>query len=396
MRPPVLILGQGLTLLGVVRCFGRAGIPAFVLTGPDRLARRSRWYREFPAVAIPPNGYQALAGVLSNMPIDRAVLVPCSDPWAIAVGKLDPNLAARFTSVVSPPEVVATLVDKGRFGQALQAADVPHPRTRAIASASDLAAIADEDLDGCFLKPRSSVDFYDVFKKKACAFRGRVEAGELLARIQAENLEVLLQEFIPGPADRHYFVDGLVARDGGFTVLFARRRLRIYPPRFGNSTAMISVPLDDVRGAIESLEILAPAIGLRGIFSAEFKHDHRDDRFKLLEINPRPWWYVEYAATCHADVCVPAYHDAIGLPPVAARPYRVGVRLAYPYYDLMAWHEQVPGTEPALLKLLRSWIGATQPEWRLDDPWPGLMATTDVLRHWLARRMARLRRGDRT
>ena len=36
-----------------------------------------------------------------------------------------------------------------------------------------------------------------------------------------------------------------------FGAAIARRRLRIYPPRFGNSTSMYSVPLDDVRGAVE-------------------------------------------------------------------------------------------------------------------------------------------------
>jgi D-aspartate ligase len=389
MPAPVLILGQGLTLLGTVRCFGRARVPAYVLTGPDPLAGSSRWFRAWPSATLPPYGYDELPAALAQLDLERAVLVPCSDRWAAAVGRLGPGLEERFPSVVAPPAVIETLVDKGRFGRALQAAGVPHPRTFEVAAPEDLAAIPDEVLAGGFLKPRDSVAFFGAFGLKAFDFQGRAEATAALARSQAAGLTMLLQEYIPGPADRHYFIDGVVARAGGFSVLFARRRLRIHPPRFGNSTSMTSVPLEEVRDAVESLETLAPRLGLRGIFSAEFKHDPRDGRFKLIEVNPRPWWYVEYAATCGADVCVPAYRDALGLPVPAARPYRVGVRLVYPYYDWPAWRQSAT----SLSGMLRFWIGATQPEWRRDDPWPAITSLAGLARGWVARRLPGRFRG---
>jgi D-aspartate ligase len=385
MSAPVLLLGQGLTLLGAVRCFGRARIPAYVLTLPGPLAEASRWYRKWPSTTLAPYGYDDLSGVLSRLAVEHAVLVPCSDPWAVAVGRLDGELAARFPSVVASPAVIETLIDKGRFGRLLRESEIPHPRTFEVKAPADLAAIPDEVLDGGFLKPRDSVAFFDAFNQKAFDYQGRAEAETLLGRTHARGLEMLLQEYVPGSADRHYFVDGVVARGGGFLVLFARRRLRIYPPRFGNSSAMVSVPLDEVSGAVDSLEKLAPRVGLRGIFSAEFKLDPRDGGFKLIEVNPRPWWYVEFAATCGADVCVPAYRDALGLPAMPARPYRVGVRLVYPYYDWPAGRHE--GTSFA--ELFRFWLGATQPEWRPDDPWPAVTTAARLARGWVARRLPR-------
>ena len=56
----------------------------------------------------------------------------------------------------------------------------------------------------------------------------------------------------------------------------------------------------------------AQAVSYRGIFSAEFKCDDRDGFFKILEVNARPWWYVEAAACAGMDVCSMAYHDALG------------------------------------------------------------------------------------
>lgn len=387
MTVPVLILGQGLTLLGTVRCFGRAGVPAYVLSGPDPLAGRSRWFRRLPAAGSAPPGYDQLPAVLGRLPLERAILVPCSDPWATAVTHLAPGLAARFPAVVGGAEAIDTLTDKGRFAHALQAAGVPHPGTFAVTAPDDLAPIPDDVLANGFLKPRDSVACYRAFERKAFDFHGRAEAAATLARTQAAGLSMMLQEYVPGPVDRHIFIDGLVARDGRFAVLFARRRLRIHPPRFGNSTAMVSIPLDDVGAAVASLAALAPTIGLRGIFSAEFKHDPRDGRFKLLEINPRPWWFVEFAATCGADVCLPAYRDTLGLALPPPPRYRVGVRLVYPYHDWPAWRRRAPGSGPTLAGLLRSWVTATQPEWRRDDPWPGIASLAGLAQGWVARRI---------
>ena len=43
--------------------------------------------------------------------------------------------------------------------------------------------------------------------------------------------------------------------------------------------------------------------------------------FKILEINARPWWYVELASRCGVDVCTMSYRDAFG----SARHKRYGV-----------------------------------------------------------------------
>ena len=116
-------------------------------------------------------------------------------------------------------------------------------------------------------------------------------------------MSVVLQEYIPGSFTEHYFVDGYVDRAGQIKALFARRRLRIYPPDFGNSTAMVSVALARSAQAVDSVRRVLGAVGYHGIFSAEFKRDPRDGQFKLLEVNTRPWWFIDFAVRCGVDVC---------------------------------------------------------------------------------------------
>ena len=77
------------------------------------------------------------------------------------------------------------------------------------------------------------------------------------------------------------------------------------------------------------------AVGYRGIFSGEFKRDPRDGRFKLLEINTRPWWFIDFAVRCGVDVCRMAYDDAQGLPVTAVSEYKVGVYVRLPLLRLL-------------------------------------------------------------
>jgi predicted ATP-grasp superfamily ATP-dependent carboligase len=144
----------------------------------------------------------------------------------------------------------------------------------------------------------------------------------------------------------------------------------MYPPDFGNSSYMVSVPLEEVSDAVSTLRVLFETAGYRGIFSAEFKLDERDGRFKILEVNARPWWYIQFAAECGVDVVEMAYCDALGLelPPVP--PYKVGTRLVFAYYDFQALKEARGSAIGMLSGIARSWPLARTPIFAWDDPGP--------------------------
>ena len=222
------------------------------------------------------------------------------------------------------------------------------------------------------MKTRHSQAFARTFGCKALLFRDQDEALARWRNAQEAGFEMVLQEYIPGPPTAHYFLDGFVDRAGEIRARFARRRLRMDPPDFGNSTAMISVPLEEVSGATKSLDRLLTAVGYRGIFSAEFKRDERDGKFKILEVNTRAWWYVEFATNCGVNVCGMACRDARGLPVESVMSYDVGARCVYPYHDWGARKHLSKEARPSLRTLLGFWVGATQPIFRWDDPLPAL------------------------
>jgi predicted ATP-grasp superfamily ATP-dependent carboligase len=161
----------------------------------------------------------------------------------------------------------------------------------------------------------------------------------------------------------------------------------MYPPRFGNSSYMVTVPATEARQAVDSITRLLGALNYRGVFSAEFKQDPRDNLFKLLEVNARPWWFVEFAASCGVNVVEMAYRDALGLPVADAFDYEVGKRLSHPYYDWYACRSEYSGTLRATVVWLRSMAGAEQPVFKWSDPRPGVSEAARLVSGFLSRRL---------
>ena len=112
--PPALILGTGLTVLGVLRCLGRVGIPAVCLSADADFESRSRWY--VSAGTDVENWVSApdLALVLETLPYERAVLIPCSDHWTSEFTRLPDSLRDRYRTALPSFETIERLIDNHR------------------------------------------------------------------------------------------------------------------------------------------------------------------------------------------------------------------------------------------------------------------------------------------
>jgi D-aspartate ligase len=388
-RTSVLILGSGITALGVLRTLSEADADAIALPDVDQVTRRSRWFRAGPSVlsGMKPD---ALPHALESLPVPT-VLMACSDLWVRTVAALPAEIRIRYPASVAPVEALDLLVDKARFGGTLDRLGLPHPATRVMKSAADLDLISDSVLQRSFLKPVHSQQFFARFGVKAFRIADRSSAQDRLRECLGAGFQMMLQEYIPGPPTNHYFIDGFVDREGVVRAIFARRRLRMSPPDFGNSTLMISVPLNETGDASATLRTLFTDIGYRGIFSAEFKRDPRDDVFNLIEVNARPWWYVEFASRCGVNVCALAMRDALGEPIETISDYAVGRRCVFPYYDLQAVRVERSAGRLGLLGWAQSWLGPYQPIFRWSDPLPAVGEIAALIDTRL-RRVAKLRR----
>ena len=376
-------LGSGVTLLGVLRILAKDGVDVVAVPDAEGPSSRSRFWRPGPA---------SLSGLTPDRLVDAlsclttgTVLIPCADSWVRALSRLTPEIRSRYPASVAPPEALEVLVDKGLFSARLAKLGLPHPRTCPVGPNDDIDAVLRTGSHAWFLKPTDSQRFFARFKVKAFHVTTHDEVRARLDDCWRAGLQVVLQEYIGGPATNHYFVDGFVDRDGVVRARFARRRLRIYPSDFGNSTLMVSVPTTEVEGALRTLDVLLGDLRYRGIFSAEFKRDERDGLLKILEVNARAWWYVEFAARCGIDVCALSILDAQGEAVPTLTDYALGRRCVYPYYDYSAIREAAAAGQLTVLRGLSSWVGAYQAVFRWSDPWPAWGATLEILGRRLTR-----------
>jgi D-aspartate ligase len=394
MMTPAVVVGSGLGALGALRLLTRAGVPVYSLSAAPSFESRSRWFRPLPGVRETLADGAPLARLLEASSLERGVLLPCSDSSLSAASELPPRLAARFPSSTPSPAVVAQLTSKAKFAALLDAIDIPRPRTLIVDDSSDLERFANGQFLDVFLKPVESSRFMQRYGVKAWRVRDLADARAQLARARADGHPVVVQEYVPGPVSNHFLIDGFACANGEVHALFARRRLRMHPPEFGDSTHMISVPLSEAEPAVQSLRAILAAIRYRGIFSAEFKVDARDGTFKILEINARIWIYVEFAGRCGVDVCTMAYRDALGMPLGDVPAYRSGARLVSPYTDLAAAHYAWSRRQLGTGAWLRSWFGAQQPQFNWTDPAPAVRDWCDISYRALRRVLRRSSRAS--
>lgn len=381
--PAAVVMGGGVTGLGTLRSLRLAGIPAYVACPPHDLATRSRWYRPVPGAAgWDGNVGPETAAILRALPLEQAVLIPCMDDAAIWVADLPgTELGQRFLVSSSPRRALEILQDKAQFAAFLDGTDIPHPRTVPLRSLADIDTLAFEDFDEVFLKPVNSQKFSQVVGRKALWAESRNEATRLWKKLQTYGLDVMVQEYVPGPPTEHYFLDGFRDRHGTVTGLLARRRLRIYPRDFGNSSYSQSIPLTEVAPAEADLRRLLEKLEYRGIFSAEFKRDARDGQFRILEVNIRVWWFVEFAASCGINVCKMAYDDARGEPvETVSRQYPVGAGCICFPNDVKNMLRSRRHERESCWRIIGQWSRAHFLAFRLDDPLPGVFASAISIR----------------
>jgi D-aspartate ligase len=377
-RVPALVFGADVTALAVLRALGRDAVPVFVAGSRPKLVTRSRWYRPVPGDALDEtsDGERA-ARYLEASPFPRAVLFPCSDHWALALASLPDRAAAAYPAVVAPLETLRVLVDKSRFAEATTRLGVPAPRTLPVVGVETLAAIEEAELPNFFLKPSDSQQFAKRFGVKGLQLTGRTRAADLVRQLTGEGFELVLQEYLPGPATDHVFLDGYVDRAGVMRACLARRRMRMFPPHLGNSTLSVTMPLSEAGDAVASLQRLFEGMEFTGLFDAEFKYDARDGRFKILEVNARPWWQLGLSEACGLGLTVMAYRDALGLPLAPAARYPVGHAWVNPVPDLRAWWGRGAGGHAGGVPV-RSWLGGANAVFSWDDPMPAVEALARV------------------
>ena len=367
-----IVLGSDVTALGTIRSLHRFGVSTLFSNRCDGFASWSRYKSGVSGLPSQTVEAKNLAAWLNALTLENAVLMPCSDPWVRSVAQLDALTCQRFRRWTPAPDIVEAFLDKDRFRAMLEELGLPHPRSFFLDRNKAGANVPDKIFESAFLKPLDSSAFFSAFGVKGFHARSKKECLQRAARAWDKDIDLLVQQYISGPPSNHYFIDGYRPMQCGEPHYLARRRLRMFPADLGNSTHMVSVPLEVVSTAILTLESIFRRTGFHGIFSAEFKLDQNDGLLKILEVNIRPWWYVDFADRCGLHACGYACLDAVGLKLPPNQPYAIGKYCSYARQDLEAYRTSKDRGFVTLLCMIKSWLRSSHPVFDWRDPLPAI------------------------
>ncbi len=370
----VILLGSDFKALGVIRSLGQRGIPCMVIDNHPRSAwfsryviRHFRWHSQMDDDAF----VSFLLNIGKKYHLEQWVLFPTQDEVVQLVSCNASQLSQLYRLVTQDWNVVQWANDKRLTYRMAQETGVPCPKTAYPTTEDELAAL--EIAFPVIIKPAISVKLQYATRLKALPANSRAELltqyRRALETISPD--EVMVQEIIPGDGRTQYSV-AVFCQEGRILTGMTARRTRQYPIDYGLGSSFVeavSVPI-----LFELAEKLLLHMRVSGMVEVEFKYDQRDQQYKLLDINVRPWGWHTLCIACGLDFPYLQYCAALGLeqPSLPSKP-RYDHHWVRMLTDIPAGIQEIRAGMTTPYAYVRSLFGKTAfsvLDWR--DPMPAL------------------------
>jgi len=307
----IVTTGTTPNALGVIRDFGRRGIPVFYLDSERHsMVKYSKYITQrlkFPSTRQSESAFIDALLEYGSRSESRLMIIPTGDRDLLALSKYSKKLEPFYYFSLPPFETVRKLVNKKEFYQLLAAMKIAHPLTYLPKDFDELRAIGREIGYPFIVKPAYSAQFQEEFGRKCRLIYSSEALDSATERMKGKNIEAMIQEIVPG--EELYSFYTYFNQESNPIAICGYDKLRQYPPNFGSGSLCRSA----LRPAPVNLAVqLLKAIGYRGIAEAEFIRDPRDGEYKLLEINARTTRQNRLPPECGVDVEYIAYLDTIG------------------------------------------------------------------------------------
>ena len=355
--PAILFGGGSINALGVTRNLGRNRIKVYYVDEEKNEAVFSRYCKKsfiLPGIHGDSGRLRDFLAKFKKEISSSAVVFSGSDIFCLNLSSLKDEMVDDFHFVLPSKEIVETLVNKKKFYQSLDKHMIPHPTTYFPECFDDVKRISKNVDYPVYVRPSISQIFAKRFHKKGFIAKSEQELIRCCALAVRSRIDFMIQEIIPGPAMNLFGLCGYFNKNADPLGLFAYRRLREWPHKFGTNSLIESVSISDISRLKDLTVNYLHSVGYYGLMEAEFKKDPRDGDFKFLEVNARSWWQNSFPTKCGINLVLMAYLDAIGNEPDYEENYKAGVKWIYFLNDLRSVIEMLRNKEITILEWLSS------------------------------------------
>jgi len=297
---------------------------------------------------------------------DKIVLIPTSDAHLLAFVRQWKHLSAYFYPLFELNlDTLNRCLDKTKVIELAETSRVPIPRSIVSPSAGDRT----HDLRfPIIVKPdiRSGPEAIaaNIFRLRTCHTKGDVENAA--AELEAKGFSFVVQEYIPGDDDTLYTV-GLYANKGEVLACFTGRKLRQFPPAFGECSYGEIVSEQKI---VDYALQLMSASKYTGIAQIEFKQYKGE--YYLIEINPRIWSWASLSVVAGVDLVWAGYRHTVSNKKEKMMQNIWNGKWSYLREDIRS--DKLRDSPTGILRILwQSLTADSHSIWSASDPLPGIV-----------------------
>ncbi len=275
--------------LGAIRSLGRAGVAAYSMT-EDRFtpAAVSRFAAgHFVARTRGTEPEATLLDLLTDLGrrIGRpTVVVATDDEAAVFVAEHAADLAEWFITPCIAAGLPRRLASKRGLSEICAERTVPTAAASFPTTMAEIDALAASGTFPMIVKNRAAFERLRTPMVGGTLLVHGADELRDLAATWSRPFAVIVQEYLPEESSDDWIFQGYFDAAARPVVAFTGVKLRSWPPHAGPTTRAISVANTEVA----RLSIgLVRDLGYRGIVDLDWRLDHRDGRYKLLDFNPR-------------------------------------------------------------------------------------------------------------
>ena len=282
----VIIISTHNTGLGLIRIFGESQIPVIALYYDKKdMGYVSKFVKKSIYVPHPEKEKVNFINKLLELKelYRGSLLIPADDSSVVTVSKNKKMLQDYFEVAISDWSLAEKFINKKYTYEIAESIGIPTPKSLVPESLEDVKAFSREINYPTMIKPSQSHLFFDIFKVKMFKVHSYEELLSSYKKAVKHNLEVIIQEYIPGDETNGANYNSYYYDDNSL-IEFTSKKVRLSPRESGAPSVVISKDIPEIK---EMSRKLLREMNFCGYSCTEFKRDVRDGIYKLMEVNGR-------------------------------------------------------------------------------------------------------------
>jgi len=385
--PGVIIIGDHVQSLNLIRSFGRRNIPTYLLHNKNICIARFSRYSKFikiPSVNSDSLFLDFLIKLAGKKQVMNWILMPTNDKFVYFLSKHKRILEKYYKIPVPMLDTIKFAYNKKLTYLICKKNNIPTPTTFLPEGLEDLSSIIKDIKLPAIIKPAVSSHFYQKTKVKVFPVSSKDELLQKYKKASAiiDASEIMIQEVIPGGPEFVYNFSSFF-KNKECIAYWTGRKIRQKPMKYGVSTFAESVWEPDLlKWGVRFLK----AIDYYGISAIEFKKDFRDGEFKLIDVNLRTWNHHDLATQCGVDLPYLLYQDMVGKSLNYIQSFKENVKWMHICTDLGVGITEILKGNIKLMEYLSTLKGEKKfAVFSLDDPLPFFVEILILPYLWMTR-----------